>query len=415
MKTRSGLIAALDIGSTKMCCFVARGDGGPRGDPQVVGIGHQIARGLRNGSIVDMEAVEASIRSVVDATEKMAGETIHSVIINISSAQMASHNISVEVATAGHVIGDGDLRRAFQQSLGKYQSGDREIIHSIPVSYSIDGSQGIRDPRGMYGERLGVKMHLITAAAGAVMNLSTCVARCHLDIEEIVVSSYASGLACLVEDEIDLGVTCVDMGGGTTSLVVFFDGNVIFTDSIPLGGAHVTSDIARGLSTTLAYAERIKTLHGNAMPSVVDEGEYIDVPQIGEEAHIQANHVPKSLLSGIIRPRLEETLELVRDHLEASGFDRTAGQRLVLTGGASQMQGVRELAAMILDKRVRTGKPIRISGLAEATNGPAFSTCAGLLTHALQARSAAPVRGRGYMEEPDGLWSRFGFWLRECF
>ncbi|MBL6934057.1 MAG: cell division protein FtsA [Alphaproteobacteria bacterium] len=416
---RNGLITALDVGTTKICCFVARsdtrGDTGDQGGPRVVGIGHHAANGLRGGAIVDMDAAADSIASAVHAAEQMAGETIHSVLLNISGGQPRSHNFNVESAIAGHEISDGDLRRAFQHGMGTHQPKDREIIHSVPLSYSIDGSRGIRDPRGMFGERLGVNMHMVSVASGSLWNLSNCVSRCHLEIEDMVLSAYASGLSALVEDEMDLGVTCIDMGGGTTSLSVFFDGNMVFTGSVPLGGVHVTSDIARGLSTTMANAERMKTLYGNAIPSDMDDRDHIDVPPIGEEVHAQPNHVPKSLLIGIIRPRLEETLEMARDLLERSGFDKVAGQRVVLTGGASQMQGIRDLAAMILDKKVRVGKPMHIHGLAEATGGPAFSTCAGLLAYAQRNTAATPVSARGWMEEPDGFFSRLGLWLRECF
>ncbi len=440
---RNGLITALDVGTTKICCFVARSDGrgdsrsdncgnsggnsggnsrrnlggnlGGQGGLRVVGIGHHAANGLRGGAIVDMDAATDSIASAVHAAEQMAGETIHDVILNISGGQPLPHNFSVETAIAGHEISDGDLRRAFQHGMESHQPKDREVIHSAPISYSIDGSRGIRDPRGMFGERLGVNMHMVSVASGPLWNLSNCVSRCHLEIEDMVLSAYASGLSALVEDEMDLGVTCIDMGGGATSLSVFFDGNMVFTGSVPLGGAHVTSDIARGLSTTMANAERMKTLYGNAIPSDMDDRDHIDAPPIGEEVHAQPNHVPKSLLIGIIRPRLEETLEMARDLLESSGFDKVAGQRVVLTGGASQMQGIRDLAAMILDKNVRIGKPMHIHGLAEATSGPAFSTCAGLLAYAQRNTAARPVKARGWMEEPSSFFSRLGLWLRECF
>jgi len=413
VKPRTGTIAALDIGTTKLCCFIARTD--THGETRVIGIGHQIAHGLRNGSIIDMEAAEASILSAVSTAEQMAGETIDHIVVNLSGGRQTSHNTSIDVSISGHEITDSDLRLAFQKGTENIGTGDREILHAAPVNYSIDGSPPIRDPRGMVGERLRVNMHIITADLGAVRNLANCISRCHLKIEEIVPSPYAAGLACLVEDEIDLGVTCIDMGGGTTSLSVYYDGNLVRTDSIPIGGAHVTGDIARGLSTTLAHAERLKTLYGNALPSESDSNESIDVPLIGETSHNEANHVPKSLLIGILRPRLEEILEMIRDRLEASGFDKIAGQRVVLTGGASQMQGICELAATILDKHVRLGKPIRTIGIAEATGGPAFSVCAGLLAHAVRSRAESRVKGRGLLEEPGGFIGRLGFWLRECF
>jgi cell division protein FtsA len=267
----------------------------------------------------------------------------------------------------------------------------------------------------MFGERLGVDMHVVTAAAGAVRNLTSCVARCHLDIRALVVSPYAAGLAALVDDERDLGVTVIDMGGGTTTIAVFFDGNLVFTDSVPVGGGHVTNDIARGLSTPIAHAERMKTLYGSAISSLSDEREMISVPQVGEEDDGQANHVPKSLLVGIIAPRLEETFELVRNRLESSGFDKIVGRRIVLTGGACQLPGTRELAALILDKQIRVGRPLRIQGLAEAMNGPAFSTSAGLVHFALSERAEIPRHGRALTEEPNGLIGRVGHWIREYF
>jgi len=413
LSTGGDLTAALDVGTTKVCCFIARR--GEDGRPQVIGIGHQLARGLRGGAIVDMEAAEASILTAVHAAEQMAGETLRDVTVNVAGGHPASQTIGVEVAIAGHEVGDIDLRRVLDQGQVFDATPDRRLIHSIPVGYTIDGSRGIRDPRGMYGERLGVDMHVVTAAAGPVRNLSTCIARCHLDIRSLVVSPYAAGLASLVDDEMDLGVCVVDMGGGTTTLAVFFDGNVVYTDSIPIGGQHVTSDIARGLSTPIAHAERMKTLYGNCVPSPADEREQITVPQVGEEDQAQANTIPKSILVGIIQPRLEETFEIVRSRLETSGFDKIAGRRIVLTGGASQLTGVRELSQLVLDKQVRMGRPIRIGGLAEATAGPAFATAAGLLAYALEA-DVGPFRAeRNPQEEPNGLMGRIGHWLRENF
>ena len=229
----------------------------------------------------------------------------------------------------------------------------------------------------------------------------------------LVVGPYAAGLACLVEDESELGVTVIDMGGGTTTIAVFFDGNLVFTDSVPVGGIHVTNDIARGLSTPLVHAERLKTLHGSAITSSSDEREMISVPLVGEEDDGQSNHVPKSLLIGIIAPRLEETFELVRDRLESSGFDKIVGRRIVLTGGACQLPGTRELAALILDKQIRIGRPRGITGLAEATGGPAFTTAAGLIHFALSERAEIPRQGRARAEESNGLIGRFGHWIRE--
>jgi cell division protein FtsA len=287
------------------------------------------------------------------------------------------------------------------------------VIHSVPVGFSIDGSRGIRDPRGMFGQKLAVNMNIVTAASAGLRNLGRCIGRCHLEIGALVVGPYAAGLACLVEDESELGVTIVDMGGGTTTIAVFFDGNLVFSDSVPVGGLHVSNDIARGLSTPLVQAERLKTLYGSAITSASDERETISVPQVGEDDDGQANHVPKSLLVGIIAPRLEETFELVRDRLESSGFDKIVGRRIVLTGGACQLPGTRELAALILDKQIRIGRPLRVKGLAESTGGPAFTTSAGLIHFAFSERAEIPRHGRALTEAPNGLIGRFGHWIRE--
>ncbi len=416
--SKSGLTAALDVGSTKVCCFIAR-EGSDR-LPSIVGIGQQASRGVKNCAIVGMEAAESSVLNAVHAAEEMAGTTIDRVIVNLSAGYPASSALGVEVSIDGHEVRDIDLRRALQQGHQKEQQlaqdeQGRQMIHSIPTGYSIDGNRGIRDPRGMFGELLGVDMHLITAASGAVRNLTSCVQRCHLDVAGFVVSPYASGLSCLVEDEMDLGVTVIDMGGGSTTIAVFYDGNVIFTDVIPVGGSHVTNDVARGLSTPLAHAERMKTLYGHALAASADEREMIDVPQVGEDDNDSAHQVPRSLLVGIVQPRLEETFELVRSRLEASGFHKIAGRRVVLTGGASQMPGVRELGSLVLDKQLRIGRPIHVTGLADSTGGPAYSTCAGLLNYALAADMAAAEELRPEVGEPTGLFGRFGHWFREHF
>lgn len=413
-KPRNGLIAALDVGTAKVCCFIAR-SGGDKG-LEIVGIGHQVSRGLRCGAIVDMDASEASIRATVEAAEQMAGENIRRVIVNLSAGGPKSRLIAYEFSIAGHEIGDSDLRRLLDPSgLRQEPPGDRELVHAIPVGYSIDGNRGIRDPRGMYGQRLGVNMHTISASRGALRNLEASISRCHLDIETKVVSPYASALACLVEDEKQLGVTLIDMGGGTTSIAIFFDDELVHIDSIPIGGIHVTNDIARGLSTPLANAERMKNLYASAIPSPSDDREVIKVPLIGEEGSAEDSQVPRSMLVGIVRPRLEETFEMVRARLVEAGFDKVAGRRVVLTGGASQLPGVRDLAASIMDKQVRMGRPKPIEGLAEAVCGPAFSTCAGLLNYAAANPAAGPGGAYRPMEEPTSRLGRFGQWIRENF
>ena len=411
-KARNGLIAALDVGTGKVCCFIARAeDEGLR----VVGIGHQVSRGLRAGAVVDMAEADQSILAAVHAAEQMAGATIRDVHLNVSAGNPASHQVMVEVALNGHEIGESDVRRVLGQGRAHCKPDTRDIVHTIALGYAIDGNAGIRDPRGMFGDRLGVNIHVITADPGPLRNLATCVSRCHLDVAACVVSPYASGLACLVEDEMELGVTLLDMGGGTTGIAVFLEGDVVHTDVVPIGGKHITNDIARGLSTPIDHAERMKVLFGNALPSPSDERETIDVRRVGESDEAGANPVPRSHLVNIIGPRIEETFELVRDRLEATPFADAAGRRLVLTGGASQLHGVSDVAARILGKQVRLGRPLRLAGLAEATAGPAFSTCAGLLGYAAKHRLDSPPRAFGAQDALAGRFGRMGQWLRENF
>ncbi len=408
----AGLISVLDVGTRKTSCFIARTqDDAP---PRVIGVGHHASRGVRAGTIVDMEAAEACIRKAVHDAEEMAGETVTGVIVNLSGGHPQSYSFAVEVPIAGRPVSEIDLKRAVDQARHVDRSGDAELIHSLPVCYSIDGDNGIRDPRGMFGEKLGVSMHMITATGGAVRNLKTCIERAHLDMERVVVSAYASGLACLVEDEMSLGATVIDMGAGTTSVAVFHEGQVVVTDSVPVGGAYVTNDIARGLSTPLVHAERMKTLFGSAIASADDEREVIDVPQVGEDQADAPNHIPKSILNGIIQPRLEETFELVRARIEASGA-QYVGRRVVLTGGASQLQNARELAAQILDRHVRLGRPMRLRGLAESVSGPAFATCAGLVSYGENGHGTWHSQIAVPETIPAGLLGRMSEWLREHF
>jgi cell division protein FtsA len=407
---RRSLVGIVDIGTSKVCCFIARPDAQ---GPKIVGIGHQLSRGVKNGVIVDLEAASQSVITAIHAAEEMAGELLSSVVVNLSGGFHASRIVQSEINLNGREVGDSDLKRVLNLGHHMKEPPGREVIHAIPVGFSIDGSRGIRDPRGMSGLKLAVNMHAVTADSAALRNINACLGRCHLEVEAFVASPYAAGLSALVEDETKIGVTLIDMGGGTTTIAVFYDGNLVFADSIPIGGNHVTNDIVRGLSTPLSHAERMKTLHGCCITSSTDEREMIAVPQIGEEDETQSNHVPKSYLVGIIAPRLEETFDMVRDRLDHSGFDKLSGRRVVLTGGACQLAGVRELAAIILDKQVRIATPLRIAGLAAATGGPAFATSAGLVHFAFSERAETPRPLGAPVGLPD--WRLFGLWrwLRE--
>lgn len=410
---RGRAIAALDIGSTKVCCFIARVD--ERTGLRVVGIGHQAAAGTRGGDIIDMEAVENCVLSAVHTAETMCGERIRDVYVNVSCGRPRSRTMAAQINVAGNEISSADVRRVLDECRQQANGDGRAAIHSIPIGYSVDGSNGIRDPRGMYGDRLGVDVLFVTAAAGSVRNLKTCLAGCRLNIAGQVISPYASALACLVEDEMRLGVTLIDMGGGATSIAAFADGALVYTGSVPVGGVHVTNDVAIALNAPVNHVERIKALYGSATPGEADEQQLIDVPIVGEEGDSAFTQVPRAELVSIIRPRLEETFEMVRDRVEASDVPASARRRIVLTGGASQLQGLRELATAMLDRPVRMGRPLKVTGLAESTGGPAFATCAGLLKYGATHGRAEPAKEAVDLGSYRGLITRMGEWLRENF
>ncbi len=412
---RNSTIAALDVGTTKVACFIAHMGTGESDEFHIAGVGYHRSRGMRSGQVTNLDEAEASIRAAVDAAEQMSNSRIDKVFLNMSCGTPQSTRVDVELAVAGHQIRDTDVRRVLDHGSAQYNVNDRELIHCIPTGYSIDGGNGILDPRGMYGDKLGVNIHLVTAAVGPSRNLNTVIDRCDLDIEDRVVTPYASGLACLVDDEKDLGVTVIDMGGGTTSIAVFLESQVVYVDTLPLGGNHVTSDIAKGLSTPIAKAERLKTVYGSVMQSPGDARELLKVPLVGEDDEDSANEVPKSMLVQIIAARLEETFELVRSHLETSGFGKTAGRRVVLTGGASQLEGVRDLAELVLDKQVRLGRPKMIRGLPDSLSGPAFATAVGLLRYGLREHVAKPDHAAMAAAKNKRNIGRIGQWLRENF
>jgi cell division protein FtsA len=378
-KARGPMIAALDVGSTKIVCFIARV--GAEGRLDVLGVGHQPSRGVRAGSIVDLEAARTVIVNTVHAAERLAGGQIDRVLVGLGAGRPRTDRLSVTVPIGGRAIAAPDLRRVADKALGERQSAGRALIHTLPVGFAVDGVDGVRDPRGMHGGELGLDLNLVSAEAGPVRTLTTGIVAGHLEIAEFVVNPFAAGLAVLVEDERELGTIVIDMGGGTTSVAVFIGGALVFADAVPIGGQHVTNDIAHGLSTPIAHAEDMKKRHGRAVPHPDDDREIVDVPQIGQPDVAEQNHMPKSLLTGVIKPRIEETFELVRGKLEAGGAARGAA-RVVLTGGASQLAGIDQIAQSILDRKVRRGVPRRHPGLAEAATGPAFAVASGLLLYA---------------------------------
>lgn len=375
---RGGLIAALDVGSSKVCCAIAQVHGTK--NFEILGVGQQLSSGVKAGVVIDMEEVITSIVNAVHTAEKMAGVTIRDVLVSVNGTQLKSVNLALEMNVSGHPIDDSDVRRILLQAKASQEDPSFQILHTVPTGYALDGTKGIRDPRGMHGDRLWVSIYTLFSKTSPLYNLSTCVARSHLEVASLVAAPYASGLACLVEDEMELGVILVDMGGSTTSFAVFHEGQLRYAECIPIGGSHVTTDIARGFSTTLINAERLKTLYGSATPSVADEREMIVVPLVGEKKGEGANQMPRSALVSIIRPRIEETFEYVRNRLLKAGINQFMGGRVVLTGGASQLAGAREVASMILGKNIRLGKPLHLVS-SEFSQDPSFATCAGLLSY----------------------------------
>lgn len=416
-KIKGTVLAALDLGSAKIACFIGRVKD-DFGNVEIIGIGHQASRGIKSGTVIDAEAAEVAIRQAVHSAENMAAETIHSfplreVIVNLPGNHATSHMVQVDVQISGHEVTSSDVNRALAKAQEFALKSETELIHTIPTRFAIDGHEGIKDPRGMYGQHLRVNSHLVTGTLSALRNLTGCIERSYLDVQSICHGAYAAGLSSVVDDEMDLGCTVIDMGGGVTSFAVFQGGALQYADAIPVGGMHVTSDIARGLTTSFSAAERIKTLYGSAMASSSDDHELIDVPPLGEEEdQNNPNHVPRSLLVGIIQPRLEETLEMIRTKMQDSGLGPVIGRRVVLTGGASQLPGLRELTQLILNKQVRIGRPIRVSGLAEAVSGPAFATTAGLLTYYTQRPHEMP---KAVMAEANSMpiMDRVKLWLKE--
>lgn len=386
--SKPGLFAALEVGTSKTVCFIVRNEQTLTGSRmRVVGVGHHSSRGVRGGTIVDMEAAESSIRAAVENAERMAGEAISEVALVTAAGGLSSTRLAVEAPLSGREVADRDLRRALREGLQTFFEPGRVMLHAIPLGWRVDSHRGVKDPRGMFGRELGVDLHIVTAAIEPLRNLATCVERCRLSISGIVATPYAAGLSALVEDEILLGSMVIDMGANTTSVGVFAEGSLIHVDGVPIGGAHVTSDIARGLSTPVSAAERIKVLYGSALDSPDDDQVMIETPPVAGDGDSTMVQQPRALLNAVIRPRLEEVFELIRDRLDAAGVSKAAGRRLVLTGGAAQLPGAAELAGRVLSKQVRIGKPSGLVGLGDAVSGPAFSACAGVVVR--RARGSA--------------------------
>lgn len=380
VKGRKDSVAIIDIGSSKITCFIAE----PNEDGllSIIGIGHHHSKGLKCGMITDIGQAEKSVACAVELAEKMANVTIDNAMVNISFIDSKSDIIHIDLNISGNAVTERDIIEILTEGCNHFQDDEREIIHSFVNQYQLDGAKGIRDPRNMYGMLLQTDMHIISVDKKKLYNLANLISRCHLDISEIISTPYATGLGCLENDEKELGVAVIDMGAEETSIAIFNNSAMIYQAIVPIGGNHVTRDLAQCLSTSLQHAERIKTLHGRVSTTAIDSQHMIHIPPLNDENSFDDNNTPRSHIIQIIRPRIEETFELIFDNIKKNNMQSVIGNHIVLTGGASQMVGVRELASNIFNRQVRIAKPKIFAGLAESVSSNGFSCAVGMLNYA---------------------------------
>ncbi|MCB9994280.1 MAG: cell division protein FtsA [Hyphomicrobiaceae bacterium] len=421
---KSTLVTVLDIGSTKMACVIARLVPSPDRKAlkerthvaEVIGFGHGKSDGVKCGVISDLARAEQAVRNVVGMAERKAGVTVESVIVNVTSGRLSSETFSASVSLSGTEVERGDIYRVLDAVNERSVRPERSIIHALPISYALDGQKGIADPLGLVGDQLGLDVAVISAETLSMRNIELVLNRCHLQVEALVATPYASGLATLVDDESQLGVGVVDFGGATTSVAVFNQGHMVFADAIAIGGHHLTLDIARQLSVSIEDAERIKTVYGSVLPGQSDELDLIQVSQVGAGSEDVPLQITREKLTRIIRPRIEEILTAVRDRMHAMGMMDVCGRRFILTGGASDLTGLPELARRVLARNVRAGRPVGIAGLPQTAKGPAFSTTVGMLVYPqICHREFTEPRGVSRMTGTDGYVRRVVHWLRSSF
>jgi cell division protein FtsA len=420
---RSVLVAALDVGTSKIACLIGRLKRQSQEVPglrshsiDVIGYGHTIARGMKRGGVVDLGEAEVAMRQCVDLAERSAKLQLDSVVVSVSAGRLASELLSASIEVTGVAIGEPEIARVLTAGSRHSVRPGRAVLHSLPIGYVVDEAVGVRDPRGMLAGRFGSDMHVVSTDISIARNLMLAVERCHLDVEAMVASPYVAGLSVLVEDEAELGAAVIDIGAGTTTMAVFSGGRFVHADGFALGGLHVTMDLARGLNARVTDAERIKTLYGSVLTGGSDERDMIAVPAVESDEREAPQFVSRAKLVRIIKPRIEEILEMVRDRLAASPFAAEPRGCVVLTGGTSQLTGLIELAAQILGRPVRLGRPLGIKGLAGEAQGPAFAVATGLLVYPQVARFEhfEPRRTR-HSPSGGGYVARVGRWLRESF
>ncbi len=409
MAARDRIIVGLDIGTTKICCIITELK--ENGDLEVIGFGISESKGLRRGLVVNMEQTVDAIQSAVEDAEKMAGIRVDEVYTGIAGGHIQGITTSAVIAVKGDEITLADKKRVVDQAMDFAKPVGVEIIHVLPQEFCVDDICGVSDPVGMAGSKLDAHIHIVTGSISAVSNITKCAQKAGLGLQDIVLQQIASAAAILTPDEIQLGVILMDIGGGTTDIAVFNDGAIRHTAVLALGGDHVTNDIAVGLRTPIAEAERLKVKYGHAIASHVSPDEQIEVPSIGGDS---VNTVPRRILAEIIESRVEELFKLAYTEIRNTGFSETMSAGLVLTGGASALGGVADLAEGIMHLPVRVGYPRGVKGLVELVNSPAYATAVGLCIYQKGSPSSgfSSKKGTSFYER---ILDRMIRWFKEVF
>jgi cell division protein FtsA len=408
-KATNNLIVGLDIGTSKVVAIV--GEITVEGDIDIIGIGTQPSRGLKKGVVVNIESTVQSIQRAVEEAELMAGCQIRSVYAGIAGSHIRSINSHGIVAIKEKEVTAADVARVIDAAKAVAIPADQRILHVLPQEFVIDNSEGIRDPISMSGVRLEAKVHLVTGAMSAAQNIIKCVRRCGLEVDDIILEQLASSAAVLTDDEKELGVCVVDIGGGTTDIAVFSDGAIRHTAVIPIAGDQVTNDIAVALRTPTQYADDLKIKYACALRQLAGEDETIEVPSVGDR---EPRRLARQTLAEVVEPRYEELLSLVQAELRRSGFEEICAAGVVLTGGSSKMEGAIELAEEIFHMPVRLGYPQHISGLVDVVRNPIHSTGVGLLLFGNRQQSALSSYQLDENSEA-GVWARMKSWFQGNF
>ncbi|WP_053979275.1 cell division protein FtsA [Marinagarivorans algicola] len=401
----SKMIVGLDIGTSKVVAIV--GELSPEGELSIVGIGSHRSSGLKKGVVVNIDSTVQSIQRAVEEAELMAGCQIHSVYAGIAGSHIRSLNSHGIVAIKDREVFSQDIERVIDAAQAVAIPADQRILHILPQEYRIDDQGGVKEPLGMSGVRLEAKVHLVTCAVNAAQNIEKCIRRCGLDVDDIILEQLASSYAVLTEDEKELGVCMVDVGGGTTDIAIFTEGSIRHTGVIPIAGDQVTNDIAMALRTPTQHAEDIKIKYACALGKLAGAEETIKVPSVGERP---PRDLSRQALAEVVEPRYEELFTLVLAELRRSGFEDMLPAGIVLTGGTAKMEGVVELAEEIFHMPVRLGSPQNITGLRDIVNNPIYSTGVGLLQYGLKQQGNTDDSET--FEPSDSTWTRVKGWFQ---